>query len=240
MDRRKRIEYFVTTMCVLVSGFVIYGLVGSIEPILYESKIKSFLFFGLLGGFGFSMLVSTMILSARFFAKKKLGFKIVAAILWPITFACATYAGIFMYIPYQIYNIVKIIVEPRKNDKGSQFIEQKITFEDFEKVFAVSVGKTACIEIEFMLSNSDKFCQCWMGKTYDKEMDKEVYWFGLTEDGLNAYDYTSFEEMSQATVFDGKSLRDVWNEVEMISIDGCEPAERVEYYLSIVGKDIDK
>ncbi len=119
MDRRKRIEYLVTTMCVLVSGFVIYGLVGSIEPILYDSKIKSFLLFGLLGGFGFSMVVSTMILSARFFAKKKLGFKIVAAILWPITFACAIYAGVFMYIPYQIYNMVKIIVEPRKNDKGN-------------------------------------------------------------------------------------------------------------------------
>lgn len=101
-------------------------------------------------------------------------------------------------------------------------------------MFAVSVGKTACIEIEFMVSNSDKFCQCWMGKLYDKDIDKESYWFGLTEDGMNAYDYISFEEMSQATVFDGKSLRDVWNDVEIISIDGCEPKERVEYYSSKV------
>ena len=68
MDKKKRIEYLVTTMCVLVSGFVIYGLVGSIEPIMYDSKIKSFLFFGLLGGLGFSMVVSSIILSARFFS----------------------------------------------------------------------------------------------------------------------------------------------------------------------------
>ena len=123
MDRRKRIEYLVITMCVLVTGFVMYGFVGSIEPLIDNSTVKSFLLFGLLGGFGFSMLVSALILSARFFAKKKIGFKIVAAILWPITFACAVYAGIFMYIPYQIYNIVKIIVEPSKNDKDSQFVE---------------------------------------------------------------------------------------------------------------------
>ena len=234
MDRRKRIEYLATTMCVLVTGFIMYGLVGSMEPVMYDSKIKSFLFFGLLGGLGFSMVVSSIILSARFFSKRKLGFKIVVAILWPITFACLVYTGIFMYIPYQIYNIVKIIIEPKKNDKDSQFIEQKISFEDLTKVFAVSVGKTACIEVEFHLSNSDKYCQCWMGKLYDKEIEKETYWFGLTEDGMNAYEYTSFEEMSQATVFDGESLKDVWNDVEIISIDGCEPVERVEYYLSVV------
>ena len=232
MDRKKRIEYLITTMCVFVTGFVMYGLVGSMEPLIYNSKLKSFLFFGLLGGFGFSMLVSTLILSARFFAKKKLKFKIVAAILWPITFMCATYAGILMYIPYQIYNIVKIIIEPKKKDIDSQFKEQKIIFDDLEKLFAVSVGQNACIEIEFNLSNSDKFCRCWMGKTYDEKIDKEVYWFGLTEDGLSAYDYMSFEKMSQATVFDGKNLRDAWNDVEIISIDGCEPEERIKYYLS--------
>ena len=126
MDRKKRIEYLITTMCVLISGFVMYGLVGSMEPLIHNSKVESFLFFGLLGGLGFSMLVSTLILSARFFAKKKLGFKIVVAILWPITFACAVYVGIFLYIPYQIYNIVKIIAEPKENDKDSQLIEERI------------------------------------------------------------------------------------------------------------------
>lgn len=117
MDRRKRIEYLVTTMCVLVSGFVMYGLVGSIEPIMYDSKIKSFLFFGLLGGFGFSMVVSSIILSARFFSKRKLGFKIVAAIVWPITFACVVYSGIFMYVPYQIYNVIKIFSSSKSSKK---------------------------------------------------------------------------------------------------------------------------
>lgn len=234
MDRGKRIEYLVTTMCVLVTGFVIYGLVGSMEPLIYNSKLKSFLFFGFLGGFGFSMLVSTLILSARFFSKKGLGFKIVAAILWPITFGCAVYTGIFLYIPYQIYNVVKIITESKKNNKDIKSNEKSIAFEDLTKVFAVPMGKERCIEIEFMLSNSKKYYQCWMGKCYDKSIDRDAYWFGLTEDGNNAYDYTSFDDMSNAPVFDGKSLQEVWNDIEIISVDGCEPLERFECYLNIV------
>lgn len=240
MDRKKRIKYLIITMSVFLGCLIVFGSVAITGPVEEHRKWDAFWYIGLYAGFGYSMLVSTVILTLRFFAKKKLAFKIVAAILCPITIACAVCIGFFIYIPYQIYNIVKILIEPSKNDKDSHFVEQKIAFEDLEKVFSVSVENTACIEIEFMLSNSDKFCQCWMGKLYGKEIEKETYWFGLTEDGMNAYDYTSFEEMSQATVFDGKSLRDVWNDVEMISIDGCEPEERVEYYLSIVGKDIDK
>ena len=70
MERSKRVEYLITTMCVLVTSFVMYGLVGSMEPIIFNSKLKTFLFFGLLGGSGFSMLFSTIILTIRFFAKK--------------------------------------------------------------------------------------------------------------------------------------------------------------------------
>lgn len=41
---------------------------------------------GCLGGFGFSIIVSTLMLAANFFSKRNLTFKICAAILWPITF----------------------------------------------------------------------------------------------------------------------------------------------------------
>ncbi len=115
MTRKSRIEYLITTLCVLFTGFIIYGLVGSIEPLINDNKLLSFLAFGCLGGFGFSMIVSTIILSVNFFSKRKTSFKIVAACLWPITFACAVYVGIVFYIPYQIYNIVEII----KNKPGS-------------------------------------------------------------------------------------------------------------------------
>ena len=143
------------------------------------------------------------------------------------------------YYPHSLYEGKEILIQEGEKIVGSAtvikvnspILKQKITFQDLTKVFEVSVGQNACIEIEFMLSNNHKFRQCWMGKLYDKEMDREVYWFGLTKDGMNAYDYISFEEMSQATVFDENSLKDVWDGIEIISIDGCEPEERVKYYL---------
>ena len=109
MSKRKRLEYFIITACVLLSGFIIYGLVGSIQPVINDSKIISFFAFGALGGSGFSMILSSIILCARFFQKRGLAFKIVAAVLWPITFACCFYVGFLMYVPYGIYNIIMLI-----------------------------------------------------------------------------------------------------------------------------------
>ena len=109
MAKKNRIEYLVCTLSVFVTGFVIYGFVGSIEPLINESKLQSFFLFGCLGGFGFSAVVSAIILSVGFFRKRGLVFKIVASVLWPITFAVCVYVGIFSYIPYQIFNIIKLV-----------------------------------------------------------------------------------------------------------------------------------
>lgn len=97
-----------------------------------------------------------------------------------------------------------------------------ISFEQITKVFAFNIHKKYCIEIEFSIINNEKYDECWMGKTYDNNIEKDIYWFGLTPDGMNAYDYVSFEEMSEAPVFDGCSLKGVWDKVEIISINGCE------------------
>ncbi|MBQ6706233.1 MAG: hypothetical protein IJN07_01820 [Clostridia bacterium] len=109
MTKRNRIEYLVCTLSVVVIGFIIYGLIASQQPLINESKVQSFLLFGCLGGFGFSAIVSTIILSVGFFRKRGLVFKIIASVLWPLTFGICVYFGILYYIPYQIYNIVKII-----------------------------------------------------------------------------------------------------------------------------------
>ena len=116
MNKEKRITYLFTTLCVFITAFIIYGLLGSIEPLINNNRFLTFLFFGCLAGFGFSMLLSTVILTGNFFAKKKLSFKIIAAILWPITISCAVFIGIFCYFPYQIYNTVKILKEKPNTD----------------------------------------------------------------------------------------------------------------------------
>ena len=122
MTKKNRIEYLVFTLTVVVTGFLIYGLLASQQPLVNDSKVQSFLLFGCLGGFGFSAIVSTIILSVGFFKKRGLVFKIIASVLWPITFGVCVYAGIFSYIPYQIYNIVKIIslIREEKKQKESE------------------------------------------------------------------------------------------------------------------------
>lgn len=60
---------------------------------------------------------------------------------------------------------------------------------------------------------------------------KELFWFGLVPEGSNSYDYDSFEEFSSAPVFDGKSLNDIWDEIEILSIDSCDPDEQIATYL---------
>ena len=130
MSKRKRLEYLIITSCVLLSGFVIYGFVGSIQPLINDSKVASFFVFGALAGFGFSLILSAIILSSRFFQKRGLTFKIVAAVLWPITFACCFYVGVFMYIPYGIYNGI---------GKGDQMILEKLKESNVNKEYINSL-----------------------------------------------------------------------------------------------------
>ena len=126
MTKKDRIEYLVCTLSVMVTSFVIYGVVGIIEPLINESRLQSFLLFGCLGGFGFSVIVSTIILSVRFFKNRGLKFKIAASVLWPITFAACVYAGILSYIPYQIFNIIKLksMLKEEKNSLNSENISK--------------------------------------------------------------------------------------------------------------------
>lgn len=113
MDKNKRIEQLIITLCVFISGFLIYGLIGSKEALISENKITSFLVYGLLGGFSISMVLHAIIIAINFFNKKSMKFKIIASILWPVTILVLFYTSIVCYIPHQIYNIIKIIKEKR-------------------------------------------------------------------------------------------------------------------------------
>lgn len=77
-----------------------------------------------------------------------------------------------------------------------------ISFEQISKVFAFNTNKKYCIEIEFSIMNNQKYDECWMGKTYDNNIEKDIYWFGLMSDGMNA-----------------------------LSINGCEPQEHLNYVM---------
>ena len=108
-----------------------------------------------------------------------------------------------------------------------------ITFEDFKTVLTHKVYGDFCIEIEFRVNGLAEYSCCWMGKTPDTATpSKDAYWFGLVPDGSKAYDYDTFDAFSSALVFDDQSLEDVWDKVELLSVDSCDPEERFRYLLS--------
>lgn len=67
----------------------------------------------------------------------------------------------------------------------------------------------------------------------NKKTNKAIYWFGLTEDGSQAYDFDSFEEFINAKVFLGKNIREIWNSISLISIDASDVQDRLLFYLGL-------
>ncbi len=102
-----------------------------------------------------------------------------------------------------------------------------MSIKDFYKVLNSYVNTcNSCIEIEFSVRNDAEYGSCWLGKL------NEVFWFGLVPDGSQAYQYDNFNDFVNAKVFSGKSLIDIWDQISIDSIDGCEPGERLYYYLN--------
>ena len=106
-----------------------------------------------------------------------------------------------------------------------------ISFDQIKQIFAFETQGRYCVEILFSVHESKKFDCCWMGKFHDKKIGHDVYWFGLTSDGKNAFEYATFGELSNANVFDGKSLFEIWDTLTVEEIDGCEPMDRLRHYI---------
>lgn len=106
-----------------------------------------------------------------------------------------------------------------------------ISFNDIAKLFSHNLEGKFCIEIEFLVNGEPTYQFCWMGKMPNIEnKKKEVYWYGLVPDGSEVYNYDNFCDFSSAPVFFGKSLTEIWDKIEILSIDGCDPEERISFY----------
>ncbi len=109
----------------------------------------------------------------------------------------------------------------------------KIKLQDLITVLKSDVVKyNSCIEMNFCIDDDTEYEDCWLGKMPDRDnLDKEVYWYGLTSDGLQAYDYAKLEDILNSKVFNGKSLCDVIEKVTWYSLDECSIEERLPDYL---------
>lgn len=128
MSKNKRVEYMLVTLAVLISAGAIFGFSyanavsmpiedaeialmveqGAAQPFMSEWKI------GLIAGYTFSSFTSALILAARFFSRRRIGFKLIAAFLWPLTLWICMIVGWFGLIPYWVYNLVRIIGDKPK------------------------------------------------------------------------------------------------------------------------------
>ena len=110
----------------------------------------------------------------------------------------------------------------------------KITYEEFCSVMLYNItNNQTCIEIEFCIDNCKDYQCSWLGKMLDSKGEKSIYWFGLTEDGSQAYDYETFDQFLNAKVFYDKSIKEIWDLVTILSIDVCDIEERLPFYLEL-------
>ena len=114
---------------------------------------------------------------------------------------------------------------------GKSGIVDMITFDQFKQCMNYESQISYCIEVLFSVGDIEKYNLCWMGKIFDPKLNTNEYWYGLTSDGSNAYDYDNFDTFINSEVFEGRSLREIWDDVNIIEIDGCDPEDRIEFYL---------
>lgn len=105
----------------------------------------------------------------------------------------------------------------------------KIAFEDFVKIFELCTPRNCCHEVLFSVDDSDKYQHSWMGVS--NKNDVLSFWYGLTKNGCEAYDYNSFDEMLNAPVFEGKRLNEIWDKVDILSFDSLDPQYIIPKYL---------
>ena len=116
VSREKRVGFLKATLTVFVVMFVLYGVIFAITPReavrgtdwLVQSDAFP-LWAGLLGGLVCSAMAGAGILIVRFMAGKPRRFKVVAVVAWPVTVSCFVFMVFCVYLPDQVYNLVKII-----------------------------------------------------------------------------------------------------------------------------------
>lgn len=97
---------------------------------------------------------------------------------------------------------------------------------EFEKFYEI-FKKYGFLKSTFRLKNSKKFQNVWFGVMSNPYKNSELtYWFNCNEDNLK-YEFPSVDEFVNAKIFDEKSLKDIWENIEIISLDGKSPYDYI-------------
>lgn len=94
-------------------------------------------------------------------------------------------------------------------------------FQKFYEIFE----KYGFSESVLRVKNSKKFQYVWFGVTQNPHKDNELlYWFESEEDNLSC-DFSSLDDFVNAKIFDGNSLKEIWDNIEIIALDCISPEE---------------
>ena len=125
---------------------------------------------------------------------------------------------------------------PTKEDRENwhrEFLKENgetLTVEELQKILSMDDGRFSDgLLIWFSFGEQDEF---WMGKTEREESDEQVIW--IKADDVPYQEFMSFEELIQAKLIRGKSLREVWDELVFLSVEGESPSS---YYERVCGDE---
>lgn len=111
MEAEKRKEYLIFTMIFCCVGFVAYGGLAAANRETLDipwNVILILLIYGLGGSLLLGGTVSGIILFSSFFKHRTLPVKIICCVFFPITLVLICSIGILTFIPYEIYNFIKM------------------------------------------------------------------------------------------------------------------------------------
>ena len=115
----------------------------------------------------------------------------------------------------------------------------KITFAEFEQVMSCDLAQKGdpCIEIEFCIDDSMEYENVFMEKVIAKNTKRDLYGFGLAQDGSQEYNFETFQEFANAKIFYGsKSLKEIWDLVSIWSLGGGPVHDMLPILLNLAQK----
>lgn len=83
-----------------------------------------------------------------------------------------------------------------------------------------------CSETSFCIEDDAEYGYCWLGCL----RGETPYWFGLVPDGSQTHEFSTAEELIDAKVFRGKSIRELWPKVRFYTIGDIDPTTWLSHY----------
>ena len=108
-----------------------------------------------------------------------------------------------------------------------------MTYEELKKVLATDLHGVFRIEIEFSIKEDPLYRHCSLGKI--PYCDGELYWCRVNNEEISAFNFRDFHSLSTFPIANLQTLEELWDRIEIHSIDGFPPQQRLPAYLNELG-----